>query len=1088
MTGLVEWAFARARTIFVLIALAFAGGIYSYGNLPREGEPQIDIPILYVSVSFRGVSVEDNENLVAKPIEDELASVTGLKEMTTFVSDGHTGVLLEFDVGFDQDSAIDEVRAKLDDIRPSLPDDIDEPRVLEWSIAEFPIITIALSGDIPERTLTRLADNLEDKLANLPRVLEVNVSGTRKEIVEMVVDPLRLESYDTTIDRLLSAVHTNNALVQAGQVETERGGFNVKLSGTFTSVADIANTPFLTSGERTATFGDIGEIRRTFADTSSRARIDGEPAIIFEVVKAKGENIFETVEEVRATLEAEAENWPEALRSAVKLTPAIDTSVDAGRMITQLENSVATAVALILILAIALLGLRPALLIGSAIPCSFLMAFALLAAFGMSINNMVMFGLTLSVGMLIDGAIVVVEYADRRRAEGVDAWRAYRDAAKRMFWPISTSTATTLCAFLPMLLWPGIPGQFMRQLPITLILVLSSSLVVALIFLPVVGAVVHRRADRHAPAAFVTRPTGTGVGRSATARLYRAVISNALLPVAVLGAVATGMAGIVMTFAENNRGVDFFVDLEPEMAVAYVRARGNLSFEEADMLVREAEARTASIEGIRTQIATVGGGGVGGGPGGGDAGPPRDSIGQIYYEFEEWGARPHGDDIVNELIRRTSDIPGVVVEVSLPARGPSEGKPISVELRSSDWRRLLAETGVVRDKLDSVEGLFNIDDTRPLPGIEWDLRIDRNRANTLGASVVGIGTLVRLVTGGVDIGTYRPSDANDELDIRVRFPDDDRVLDTLDRLRLRTETGLVPLSSFVTRQPVPAIGSISRKLGERVVTVGADVEQGHNVTEKINEIVAWLETADLDPAVHAEFRGELEEQNESQQFLLAAFALALLLMFAVLLIQFNSFFSVFLVLLAVVLSVVGVLLGMLVMEQPFSIIMTGIGIVALAGIVVNNNIVLIDTYQGLRGHMHELDAIAGAVARRLRPVLLTTVTTIAGLCPMMFAISVDFVGREVHQGQPSALWWVQLATAIVFGLGFSTVLTLVVTPSILAIRYWLVTGLRSLGGWLAALVAGRGSFRRVRRQEARVRRNTLRTIGENSSELIWGQH
>ncbi len=1076
MTTLVDWAFSRARTIFVLAALVVAGGIYSYNSIPREGEPNIDIPFLYVSVPFPGVSVEDNENLVAKPLEDELSSVLGLEEMTSFVSEGHTGILLEFDINFDKDEAIDEVRTKIDDVRPQLPADIEEPRIIERNIAQFPVVTIALSGRVPERTLIRAAEDLETAINNLTRVQETTVSGVRDEIVEVVVDPLRLESYDATIDQMLSAVRTNNALVQAGDVKTERGQFNVKLSGTFTSVADIAETPFLVDGERTVTFGDIADIRRTFADRSSRARIDGEPAILFEVVKALGENVFLTVQDIRRVIEEKSSKWPEALRSSVRITPAIDTSVDAGRMISQLENSVATAVVLILVLAVMLIGPRPAILVGAAIPCSFLMAFCLLAVFGMSINNMVMFGLTLSVGMLIDGAIVIVEYADRRRSEGASARRAYLDSAKRMFWPIITSTATTLCAFLPLLLWPGIPGQFMRQLPITLIFVLSSSLIVALIFLPVIGGATSRSRASSQPS--VAEPTGSAIGRGPLARTVRGAIDRPWMPVLFLGAAAAIIVGIISSYAANNRGVDFFVDTEPERAVAYIRARGNLSFEEADRLMLEAERRTAGIEGIRNRISTVGGEGVG--TDGRDR--PRDAIGQIYFEFEEWDTRPSGDAIVDEITRRTADIPGVAIDVNIPEGGPQQGKPVSVQLRSADWQQLLTAANTVRERLEATEGLFNIDDSSPLPGIDWNLKVDRNRANTLGTSVVEIGALVRLLTNGVDIGTYRPADAQDELDILVRFPKDDRVLDTLDRLRLRTRTGLVPLSSFVTREPVPTVGSVSRKDGERLISVNADVAEGYNTRQIIGEITRWLETADLGDRVEGVFRGELEEQQESQQFLTAAFLLALLLMFAVLLIQFNSFFAVFLVLLAVVLSVAGVLLGMLVMGQPFSIIMTGIGIVALAGIVVNNNIILIDTYQSLRGHMQELDAIAGAVARRFRPVLLTTVTTIAGLCPMMFAVSVDFLGREVHQGQPSALWWIQLATAIVFGLGFSTVLTLAVTPSILALRFWLALGARRLAQWAGSLASSHGraaSELRVRRRE------TWQRYRQDGGEFVW---
>ena len=1077
MSGLIDWAFARARTIYVLIALAVGGGIYAYTTIPREGTPNIDIPILYVSVPFPGVSVTDGENLVAKPLEDELSDLSGLKEMTTYVTEGHVGVLLEFDIDFDKDEAISEVRARLDDVRPELPEDIAEPKLNEQNLAEFPVISIALTGNVPERPLAEAAEDLARALLNLRRVQEVEVFGVREEVVEVLIDPLRLESYDVTIEQLLRAVSENNTLVQAGSVEQDRGSFSVKLDGTYSTVEEIYGTPFLTVNERTVTFRDIAEIRRNYVDRKNRARINGQPAIILQVVKALGENVFDTVEDVRRTMQEETARWPPELRAAAQAIPALDESIPAGRLITQLENSVATAVAVILILAVILLGLRPALLISTAIPCSFMMTFCLLSIFGLSLNNMVMFGLTLSVGMLIDGAIVIVEYADRRRADGAQGARAYRDAAKRMFWPITTSTATTLCAFLPMLLWPGIPGQFMRQLPITLIFVLCSALVVALIFLPVVGAVVQRgySTDRRGQA---LQASGAALDRGPLASFAKFLVCRPFRPFVCLAVVLAVIVGIVVTYAGNNRGVEFFVDTEPERTVAYVRARGNLSFNETDRLVEEVERRMEGITGVQTRVATAGGRLSVGGPG---QGGPRDAIGQIYIEFDEWGTRPPGNDIIDEITRRTANIPGIIVEVKTPEEGPRQGKPVVVEVRGQNWNQLLAETARIRAQFEITEGLTNIEDTRPLPGIEWNLVVDRGRANALGASIIEAGTLVRLLTSGVEIGTYRPDDTDDELEIQARFLKHYRTLDTLDQIRLRTPSGLVPLSSFIERQPAPAVGSVTRRHRERMIRIAADVDPAYNTTERILAMQAWLDTAEFPPKIDVSFHGELEEQQESQTFLLGAFALALCLMFALLLLQFNSFFSVFLILLSVILSVNGVLLGMLVMGQTFSVIMTGIGVVALAGIVVNNNIILLDTYHSLRRQMRELDAIAGAVARRTRPVLLTTVTTMAGLCPMMFAVTVDFLGREVYQGQPAAVWWVQLATAIVFGLGFSTALTLVVTPSMLAARYWIIRGFRHLLRSISA---------RIHRQQegvpaGRNPHEVWTAYNKSGAELLW---
>ena len=1071
MSVAINWIFDHARTVFMILAMAVIAGVIAYATIPREGAPDIDIPFLYVSASFPGVSAQDNEVLVARVLEEEFADLPGLEEMTSYVSDGHTGVFLQFAVGFEKEEVIADLRAKLDDVRPNLPEDLEEPTIIERSIADRPIISITLAGPVPRRALTRVAEDLADDLLQLGLVQGVEVLGGREEVVEVLIDPLKLETYDVTLDQLLRATSANNTLVQAGDVRSDQGAFAVKLSGTFSSVNDVADTSVLSRNGRTIVFRDVADIRQTYRDQSTTARIDGEPAILIEVQKSLGANVFEAVADVKRTVAESVAEWPEALQSNVRVSHAFDLTTQARRMIDHLENAVATAVALILVLTVILLGLRPALLVSVAIPCSFLIAFMLLALFGLSINNMVMFGLTLSVGMLIDGAIVVVEYADRRRAEGLSGAQAFRDASRRMFWPIATSTATTLCAFLPMLFWPGIPGQFMRQLPITLIFVLSASFLVALIFLPVIGATTHTSSP--GIRRITSGLSGSQVDQGPVARLFRWLIRKPVLPFAAVAAVAAIVGSIGAYYAQNNHGVEFFVRTEPERVVAYVRARGNLSFEESDRLVREVESRTADISGVRLQIGSVGSVSR-------SQNRPSDAIGSINYELDEWGSRPKGEVIVREITERGSAVPGIMLDVTVPREGPRQGKPVVVELSSADWDSLIASTHRIRDFLEGTEGLVNVEDNLPLPGIEWDLHVDRARAASLGADVRSVGTLVRLLTSGVSIGEYRPLDSNEELDIVARFPKSDRTLDSIEQLRLRTLDGLIPLSSVVTVEPRPAVDAITRKEGVRWINVSSDVGSGFNANRKIAEIQEWLQQQEFPPEVRIEVAGQLEEQQESQRFLLYAFAFALLLMFAVLLLEFNSFFAVFVVLLAVVLSFAGVMLGMLVMEQSFSVIMTGIGVVALAGIVVNNNIILVDTYQTLRQRMHELDAIAGAVARRIRPVLLTTVTTIAGLCPMMFAISVDFINRDIEQGNPSALWWSQLATAIVFGLGFATILTLIVTPSILAARYWVMQSARRVGRWAGYLT---GSKRRA--LEYRTRRRTWLAWNKTGGDLVW---
>ncbi|MFN3260171.1 MAG: efflux RND transporter permease subunit [Pikeienuella sp.] len=1065
MTGLVTWAVQRSRMILALAIITVAAGLAAYVNLPKEGSPDIDVPVLYVSVPLPGVSASDAERLIVKPLESELRGLEGLDEMTGIATENHGAVLLKFDFGWDKAATLAEVRNKVDRARSEMPGEIEEPQVIEVNLSQFPVLVISLSGDAPERTLLRAAKDMQREIESLSSVLEVGLAGHRDEMLEVLIDPLRMEAYNVTAQELLNVVSANNALVAAGALETGTGAFSVKLPGSFETAAEIYELPVRLQGDRMVTLGDIATIRRTFKDAEGTARYNGETTVALQVKKRVGENIIETVASVRAAVAAAEARWPQALRDSVDIDMSMDESQRVYDMVGQLEGSVLTAVLLVVFVVVAALGFRSSLLVGVSIPFSFLLAFALLAVFGMSVNNMVMFGLILAVGMLVDGAIVVAEYADRRLSEGADPGEAYGEAARRMFWPIVSSTATTLCAFLPMLFWPGMPGQFMGQLPVTLIFVLSASLIVALIFLPVIGSVLARgfaAVGRIFASVGLRRrpkpkPVEYGYRRTAFGRVIQAVVGNPVMPfVAIFAAVAL-MAGSVMLFQTNGKGVEFFVKTEPERAIIHVRARGNLSLAEKDRLVRQVEQEVQGIEGVSAVFAFAGKGGLD--QQGNDA--PSDAVGQVQLELAPWGTRPHGDEIIEEAARRVARVPGVIAELSIQKDGPQQGKPIQLRLSTPDWETLMAVAAAARAGFEQVDGLVAVDDTRPLPGIDWEIDVDREMAGRFGTDIATIGTIVQLVTRGALLDTIRPDDSDDELDIRVRFPEQDRLLSTLEQLKLRTSQGLVPLSNFIEIRPSPSIGEIARFDTVRYIDVRADLAPGVNANEKIAEITAWLEANPLPPGVTWSFRGDQEEQAESMAFLGFAFIGALGLMFAILLAQFNSVYNSVLVLTAVVMSISGVLLGMVVMGQTFSIIMTGTGIVALAGIVVNNNIVLIDTYQEYAREHPRLEAIIRTAEQRIRPVLLTTVTTMAGLAPMMFATSLDFsafgplfaggllnaaawsafAAGVLDVGAPTALWWVQLATAVVFGLGVSTFLTLMVTPAALAIRVWVNDGL-----------------------------------------------
>ncbi|MDD9745850.1 MULTISPECIES: efflux RND transporter permease subunit [Marinovum] len=1190
MTGMVDWAADRARMVLAFIALSLLAGGFAYVGLPKEGEPDIEIPALFVSVPFPGISAADAETLLVKPMETELSDLDGLETLSGTAAEGYAGVALEFEFGWDKTKVMADVRDAMKSAEANFPDGAEQYTINEINFSEFPIVIVNLTGAVPERTMARVAEDLQDRIEGLDSVLEAGIAGKRDEMLEVVIDPLRLEAYNVTAGELIGVVQNNNQLIAAGEVETAQGTFAVKIPSSFDEPQDIFNLPVKTNGDRVVTLGDLAQIQLTFEDRLGTARFNGEETVALQVVKRKGFNLIDTAAQVKEEVAAAQADWPDELRAAVEVGTSNDQSRVVASMVSQLEGSVLTAIALVMIVVLAALGTRPALLVGFAIPTSFLLCFVLLGVMGITISNIVMFGLILAVGMLVDGAIVVVEYADKRIRDGVGPMHAYVEAAKRMFWPIVSSTATTLCAFLPMLFWPGIPGEFMGMLPVTLIFVLSASLIVALIYLPVMGGVTGRMSrmfarssdwlERRFPwivraalvpvslmvifvgamqvlnpaylfatplqgalavlpgaaiflaGAFMASVTlgavefhwqrkriRAGRRRTLFGWFIKLIAGNPIMPIVTAAAVLGFVMSVFGYFGENNRGVEFFVESEPEQAIVYVLARGNLSLEEKDAIVRQAEDIVLAHPGVDNAFAFAGDGGLNSNTGGAE--PPKETIGQVQLETIPWEDRTDrpdldGDIILEELQAELEQIPGVRIEILAQARGPASAKPVHLRLKGDNWEDLIAATETARARFEATPGLHLVEDTLPLPGIDWQIDVDVEKAGRFGADVATVGAMVQLVTRGILLDTMRVDSSDEEIDIRVRLPEADRVLSTLDTLKVRTADGLVPLSNFVTRQPVAKLAEIARVDQKRYFDVKAAVRPGLTTfvtgdgesarilahgravpegetgdltvgatdyliegygagqtletlktaelravpltaNERIAQLTDWLGTAPLGPGIETEWTGDQEDQEESQQFLMSAFAGALGLMFIILLAQFNSFYNSVLVLLAVVLSTTGVLIGMLVMDQTFSIIMTGTGIVALAGIVVNNNIVLIDTYMEYSRYMPRIEAIVRTAEDRIRPVLLTTITTMAGLAPMMFGLSLDFWAGGYSIDSPTALWWKQLATAVVFGLGIATVLTLVFTPAMLAMRVWFWTYVFWFARLLARLGQGRSS-------------------------------
>jgi multidrug efflux pump len=1034
MNSIIDAAVARSRPVLLILALILISGSVAYVTIPKEADPDVAIPIIYVLIPHDGISAQDAERLLVRPMEKELRNVEGLKEMRASAREGQATITLEFEAGFDSDQALNDVREKVDIAKVELPDDSDEPTVNEVNVALFPVILVTLSGDVGERTLVKHARDLRDKLEGLPGILEVDIAGDREDLLEVIIDPVRLEGFNQSAEVLLQFIARNNKLVAAGAMDTGHGRFSVKVPGLFENVQDVLSLPIKTSGDKVVTFEDVAVAHRTFKDANGFARVNGQPAVALEVTKRIGTNIIDTIEEVRAVVAQAQANWPDA----IQVTYSQDKSQQIRDMLNDLQNNVLIAVLLVMIVIVAALGVRTAGLVGVSIPGSFLAGILVLAFAGLTINIVVLFALIMAVGMLVDGTIVVVELADRKMAEGLARRKAYAAAAKRMAWPITAATATTLAAFMPLLFWPGIVGEFMKFLPITLIATLSASLFMALVFVPTLGSIIGGRAPDSVQNAAslaaaesgdldsITGLTGTYV------KALRIAVTH---PVKLVVLAAVLLTGAYSAYGAFGKGVEFFPDVEPENAVLHVRARGDLSVEESDALVREVESRLLDMAEFATIYARTGTTFR--------ARVTEDTVGLIQLEFVDWNERRPAREILAEVRERTKDLAGIIVEARKEEAGPPVGKPVQLQLSSRFPELLPRAVAAVRRGLDELGGFIDVTDSRPIPGIEWQVKVDRAEASRYGADITAVGNAIKLVTNGIKVGEYRPDDTDDEVEIRVRFPYRDRTIDELDRLRVPTASGAVPIGNFVERVAMPRVGTINRADSRRVLTVEADVPEGVLANDKVNEIRHWLKSANIDSRVEIEFKGEDEEQRQAEAFLGKAFGIALFIMAIILVTQFNSFYQALLVLSAVVLSTVGVLLGLLITGQPFGIVMSGVGVIALAGIVVNNNIVLIDTYNILRRQgMDAVEAVMRTGAQRLRPVLLTTVTTVLGLMPMVLGVNIDLIDRSVAIGGPSTQWWTQLATAVAGGLTFATLLTLVLTPSLLVLGERLKFGRR----------------------------------------------
>jgi len=1012
---LTDIAIKNRTTVAVLGLLIVLMGGYSYMTLPREAAPDIPIPYILVTTIYEGVSPEDMETSVTMKIEKELNGMRGVEEITSGSAEGMSLISVEFAPDVPSEAALQRVRDRVDLAKAELPFDAEEPVITEINFAELPIMLISLAGEVSPVQLKEVADDVQDVLESVPGVLKVEITGDLEPEIRLEFDPDRVASFNLTIPEILALIPSENVNISAGGLETGGTKFNVRIPAEFVTPEEVDHLLLTVRDGKPIYLSDVAKVNYMFKDRSSYSRLDGVPNITLSVTKRAGANAVQVSDYIKVVIDKAQEQ----ARGMLDFDITFDMSKYVRNMVADLENNIFSALVLVTAVLLLFLGWRPSSIVALIIPLSMLITFFLVQMLGYTLNMIVLFSLVLVLGMLVDNAIVIVENIFRHLQLGYSRAEAAVLGARQVAWPVATSTFTTVCAFLPMMFWPGVMGDFMKYLPITLTLGLLASLFVGLVFNPTICSVWASRSP-------MRRQTDHWIIRGYS-RLLHAGLNNPGLVLFLAFCLLVGMATL---YGKIGKGVEFFPEGDPERAIIDVRAPQGTNIHETDRIARMIEDRIRPykpwLKHIITNVGSAGGGTLN--LVASTGGPHLANITLVFYDFVE-RERP-SMEIIAEVRKALADISGVEIRVEKEEEGPPTGAAVTVRIIGEDFKTLerLSEQG--RRMISNVPNIVNLrsdlEATRP----ELAFIVDRRVAMLLGVNTATVGNFLKMAIFGTKVGTYRQF--NDEYDITVRLPLNERVnIDDMYRLQVPNAAGeAIMLSSLGKFEYQGGFGTINRVDQKRVVTLTADAE-GRLGTEVLSDVQKRLEKLELPPGYELKYAGEKEEQDKAQAFLSKAFAIAILLVTMVLVIQFNSLMIPFIIMTTVALSLIGALMGLLICDLPFGIIMTGIGVISLAGVVVNNAIVLLAyTRQLQQQGLDLISAAAEAGVTRLRPVMLTAMTTITGLIPMAVGISFDIHTFTWATRSESTQWWRNMAVVVIFGLGFATMLTLIVVPSL----------------------------------------------------------
>lgn len=1090
--GPTSFAVGHRISVLVLLALITVMGVVAYRAIPKESSPEIVIPVIAVNTVYPGVSPADMESLVTRPIEEELGTISNIDELTSTSVEGYSSITAEFSTSVDLNEALQQVREKVDLARPELPEEAEDPSIVEFDLSELPVLQVNVSGEYGLVRLKEVGEELQDRLESIPSVLRVQLRGGLERVVKVDVDLPRLKNYELSLGDVIDAIRNENVNFPGGSIDVGEQSYLVRVDGEFEDPSIIEDLVVAMEDGRPIYVRDLASVEFGFADRASFARLDGTPVVTLDVVKRSGENIIETSESVKEVIAGAESVFPPTTQVSI----TSDQSEDIHQMVSSLENNIIAGLVLIVAILFFFLGLRTSVFVALAIPTSMLLSFLVLAVLGVTMNMVVLFSLILALGMLVDNAIVVVENIYRYVQDGWDRISAARKATGEVAMPVVAATLTTLAAFAPLLFWPGVTGEFMKFLPITLIVTLSSSLFVAMVILPTLcavfirpeataGAGEEREGRTLTPAALWTAVAVTVVGLGVMAAvnwltalllvvtagalwlLHRAVLARLAdrfqfrtLPRltawyerrlrsslnhrgAILAGSGAAFIASLVAFGFFNHGVEFFPeDRPPSQILVDIETSVGSRVESTDSVAERLEEELAGLQGredAESVVTTVGGGGGGfmGGPSGADAG--RITLSLVDYQDR---SRDAFVTLAEMQERLGTEIAGADISVEGPQGGPPSGAAVNIELVGED-PEVLEELSA-----RATEILENDPVGRKLIGLESDLaegrpelsvRVDRERAALYDLSTAEVGRAVRGAVQGIEAAEYRTG--SDEYDIVVRLAERYREeLSSLEDLTVMADGGAqIPLVAVAEWDVGEGYGSIRRKDQDRVATLSAEVGAGLNsnaVLAEVQETLAGFRARELPPGYTMRYTGQQEDQQEAQGFLGTAFLIALALMGFILISQFNSVVKPVIILTSVVMSTVGVLLGLIVFRMPFVIIMTGVGVISLAGIVVNNGIVLIDYIDILRNRdsMDLREALIAGGVTRFRPVVLTAITTALGLVPLAIGLNFDFFGLysslapDLYWGGEQAAWWGPMAIAVIVGIIFATFLTLILVP------------------------------------------------------------